>query len=391
MMSQACASLSDFYFSNDDSSNSEEDEKVKCKPDNFTGHCLMGKSTRHISDSNSDVSDDLSPDDLSLRIVELKNTLCNQDKLLCKVFCENKKLNLELESASFEIASLRSVHDDMSVKPCDNCTMIMVNYADLWLMHSHVVRFLDGARLKLRKLKARSTLLGACTTCPLFRSDLEVSAVEIKDLKHKLDHSSHYSVLSPLSELCGSLKGKLFHATKENIGLQQEVAYLTARLEKTILSKKMIDDDLSRVEESATKFTYKLGVSFDRCEDKGEKSALKFIPSSTYHQEEKIIKSTKTHYPSNPKPSFNPKREVRKETPKPREEAFICMFCGRAGHLDEFCFQCKRIERRRFDYARNSYRVEFSDFLPRTLPHTSSRASPQFVHGPNHCSYGFGS
>jgi hypothetical protein len=76
----------------------------------------MGKSARHISDSDSDVSDDLSPDDLSLRIVELENTLCIQDKLLCKVFCENKKLNLELESASSEIASLQSVHDDMSAK-----------------------------------------------------------------------------------------------------------------------------------------------------------------------------------------------------------------------------------------------------------------------------------
>jgi hypothetical protein len=51
--------------------------------------------------------------------------------LLCKVFCENKKLNLELESASSEIASLRSVHNDMSAKLCDNCTMIMVNYVDL--------------------------------------------------------------------------------------------------------------------------------------------------------------------------------------------------------------------------------------------------------------------
>jgi hypothetical protein len=29
-----------------------------------------------------------------------------------------------------------------------------------------------------------------------------------------------------------SLKGKLLHATKKNIELQQEVAYLTARLEK---------------------------------------------------------------------------------------------------------------------------------------------------------------
>jgi cell division protein FtsL len=32
---------------------------------------------------------------------------------------------------------------------------------------------------------------------------------------------------------CVSLKGKIFHATKENTELQQEVAYLTARLEKT--------------------------------------------------------------------------------------------------------------------------------------------------------------
>jgi hypothetical protein len=89
---------------------------------------------------------------------------------------------------------------------------------------------LDGARLELRELKTRSTLLGAYTTCLLLRSDLEASVVEIKDLKHKLDHPSHYSVLSPPCELCGSLKGKLFNATKENTELQQDVTYLTARL-----------------------------------------------------------------------------------------------------------------------------------------------------------------
>jgi hypothetical protein len=65
-----------------------------------------------------------------------------------------------------------------------------------------------------------STLLGACTTCPLLRFDLEAAAVEIKDLKHKLDHSFCYTILSPPCEACVSLKGKLFHATKENIKLQ---------------------------------------------------------------------------------------------------------------------------------------------------------------------------
>jgi hypothetical protein len=108
----------------------------------------------------------------------------------------------------------------MSAKPCDNRTMIMVNYVDMWLVHSHVSRLLDGVRLELRDLKTHSRLLGACTSCPVLRSNLEVSAVEIKDLKHRLDHASCYSVLSPPCELCGSLKGKLFHATKENTELQ---------------------------------------------------------------------------------------------------------------------------------------------------------------------------
>jgi hypothetical protein len=149
----------------------------------------------------------------------------------------------------------------------------------------------------------------------------------------------------------------------------------------------MIEDDLSQAEESVTKSTYKLGIGFERCEDNGEKSAPMFIPSSNYHKEEETLKSTKTHYPSNPKPSFIPKREVRKETPKPREEAFICIFCGRAGHLNEFYFHHKRMEKRRFDYNRNSYHDEFIDFPP----HTYSHASPHFFHESNHCSYGFGS
>jgi hypothetical protein len=69
----------------------------------------------------------------------------------------------------------------------------------------------------------------------MLRSDLEAAAIEIKNLKHKLDHASSYTVLSPPCEACVYLKGKLFHATKENTELQQEVAYLTARLEKTML------------------------------------------------------------------------------------------------------------------------------------------------------------
>jgi hypothetical protein len=197
MMSRACAALSDLDFSSDDSSSTDGDEKPKRKTGNFTSLCLMDKSLQHISISDSDVSDDLSPNDFSLRVAELENVLCNHDKLLCKVFRRNKKLNLELESSFSEIASLRLVHDDMSAKPCDNCKMITINYADLWLIHSHVTSLLDSAKLELRELKAHSTLFDACTSCPLLRSNLEALTIKIKDPKHKLDHSSPYTVLSP--------------------------------------------------------------------------------------------------------------------------------------------------------------------------------------------------
>jgi hypothetical protein len=215
-MSRACATLSDFNFSSEDFSSLEEDEKIKCKKDDFIGLCLMGKSSRNDSDFNSDISNDLFFESLSSKIVELENALWNQDKLLCKIFHENKKLNLELENAFAKFASLQLMHDDMSAKPCKNYNMIMVNYADLWIVLTQVVSQLKGAKLELKELKAHSLLLGACTSCLMLKSDLEACSVEIKELKQRLDHSSRYKVFSPPCEIYGTLKGMLLHATKEN-------------------------------------------------------------------------------------------------------------------------------------------------------------------------------
>jgi hypothetical protein len=124
----------------------------------------------------------------------------------------------------------------------------------------------------------------------------------------------------PLVKFVVLLRVSFCMLSKRNSELKQEVAYLSSRLDRTIVSEKMIEDDLSQVEESATKSTYKLGVGFERCENKGEKSAPKFVPSSNYHKVEESLKPTKTHYPSNPKPSFNSKRGVKKNTPNPSEE-----------------------------------------------------------------------
>jgi hypothetical protein len=220
IMSRACTTLSDFDFSSEDSSSSEEDKKIKCKKGDFTGLCLMGKSPRKDSDSDSNVSDDLSFESLSFKVIELENALCNQDKLLCKVFRENKMLNLGLENSFAEIASLRSMHDDMSAQPCENCNLIMVNYADLWIVHNQVASQLKGAKLELKELKARSLLLGSCLECPKLKLELDACSLNVKELETKLLENPHVLITSPPCEVCGTLKAKLFHATKENTELK---------------------------------------------------------------------------------------------------------------------------------------------------------------------------
>jgi hypothetical protein len=207
-MSRACAILSNFDFSSEDSSNSEEDEKIKCKKDDFTRLCLIGKSS--LNDSNSDVSDDLSFESLSSKIVKLENALCNQDKLFCKIFHENKKLNLELENSFTEIASLRSMYDDMSAQSYENCNMIMANYADLWIVHTQVASQIKGAKLELKKLKAHSLLLGACLECPKFKLELDACSLKVKNLRQNCLRSNVFQSLHPLVKFVILLRVSFF-------------------------------------------------------------------------------------------------------------------------------------------------------------------------------------
>jgi hypothetical protein len=65
-----------------------------------------GRSSRNDSNFDSDVSHNLIYDGLSSKVHKLEDALCSQDKMLSRVFCENKDLNLKIESSFAEIASL---------------------------------------------------------------------------------------------------------------------------------------------------------------------------------------------------------------------------------------------------------------------------------------------
>jgi hypothetical protein len=92
--------LSDINFSSEDSSSSEENEKVNYKKeDDFTRLCLITKGGSSRNDSDSDVSDDLTYDGLSSKLHKLEDALCSQENFLCRVFHENKDLNLKLKNS----------------------------------------------------------------------------------------------------------------------------------------------------------------------------------------------------------------------------------------------------------------------------------------------------
>jgi hypothetical protein len=94
--------------------------------------------------------------------------------------------------------------------------MIMVNYADLWIVHTQVASQLKGVKLELKELKAHSLLLGDCLECPKLKLDLDTHFLKIKELETKLLEKPRVSVTPPPCEVCGSLKSKLFYTTKEN-------------------------------------------------------------------------------------------------------------------------------------------------------------------------------
>jgi hypothetical protein len=81
-------------------------------------------------------------------------------------------------------------------------------------VHTQVVSQLKGAKLKLKELKAHSLLLGACLECPKLKLELDARSLNVKELETKFLEKPRILVTSPPCEVCGTLKGKLFHATK---------------------------------------------------------------------------------------------------------------------------------------------------------------------------------
>jgi hypothetical protein len=234
-------------------------------------------------------------DDMSAKVVEHNEKSANLEKMrqncdLADAYHENNYFKANIDGSHIDVSPPKSLHNDMSDKECDFCLVVMKDLAKLRVVHPQVASQLESTICELNELKARSSPLGACFECPKLKLELDARSLNVKKLETKLLEKSHVSVSSSSCEGCVSLKGNLVHATNENTMLVQDVAYLTSRLERTKLSEKIIEEDLSRVDECVTHSIHKLGLGYERCEDKGEIST-KFVPSSNYNDEEETLKA----------------------------------------------------------------------------------------------------
>jgi hypothetical protein len=97
---------------------------------------------------------------------------------------------------------------------------------------------------------------------------------------------------------------------------------LTARLEKTALSEKMIEQDLSWVEENATKSTYRLGVRFERYENVRSVLPSLFLALPTTKRKQQSNPPKLTIHPTQSHPSIQ--REKQGKKPQAERGSF-CM------------------------------------------------------------------
>jgi hypothetical protein len=181
-------------------------------------------SQKDTSDSNSEdeVCDELSS--LRLENEELVGLLDNRDHMLR----EAKKLRALLEEAREKVAELESKNLEAKLEidslkaalvvsdeiDCGDCTVFLSNLTLLKEKHASKLEELDVLRAELDGLKSITSLLGACTACPILHRRLDESRARIVSLEAALK--------SPIANACSTCEVHVL----QNLELAQHVDHL---------------------------------------------------------------------------------------------------------------------------------------------------------------------
>jgi hypothetical protein len=194
------------YSSASPSDEEENRHKGKRSSKNINGFCGMAHSSASKKSNNDDSGSDSEEEvnnDPSFLIAEnarLNGLLDNHDDVLRKtskekreyrsLLGEAKEKMVELESllvdARAQIDSLKSAPILTNEPKCTDCSTFLGELTVLKENYASKVEELDVLRVDLDEMKSRSSLLGACISCPALHVKLDVLLVYARSLEARL-------------------------------------------------------------------------------------------------------------------------------------------------------------------------------------------------------------
>jgi hypothetical protein len=201
------------YSSSSSSDEEENRHKGKRSGKNINGLCFTAqgfcgmahstaskKSNKDDSGSDSEEEVNNSPSFLIAKSARLNDFLDNYDDLLRKtnkqkreyrsLLGEAKEKVVDLKSllvdAGAQIDSLKSAPVVTNEPECTDCSTFLGELTVLKEKYASKIEELDVLRVELDEMKSRSSLLGACTSCPVSHEKLHASLVYARSLEAQL-------------------------------------------------------------------------------------------------------------------------------------------------------------------------------------------------------------
>jgi hypothetical protein len=261
---------------------------------------------------------------------------------------------------------------------CTDCSTFLGELTVLKDKYASKIEELDVLRVELDEMKSRSSLLGACTSCPVLHEKLDVLLAYARSLEAQLK--------APIPTICSTCEVNVVknmelahyvdYLQDENDELRKLMGWLSGhepqlrimietfkRQDGEALGAKKVgersgESDIPEPPKTHHKNAFVPKPNHLRNRLDTTPAPPMFPPQTNNFQEPIKFKSVlgnefsgkKGEKPSEEKPSEEKPSEEKLEPkenpkPKPKLKPFHCEHCGRDGHLYEFCFRRKREER----------------------------------------------
>ncbi|XP_039811950.1 uncharacterized protein LOC120674919 [Panicum virgatum] len=252
-------------FDSDGSYNSSDSESEDEKPkktndgglcflaDIKGGMCTMALNEGDAYDCSNDSSDNEVQNSAEEEIEELTKLVDKQNKILARLKADHDRISAELKT--LKDATPAAVE-------CEECSIHMVSISELQSKHAVLVDKFDCAKIELEELRSHSVLLGACATCPILQTELNVAKCHIVQLE------KHTCPVLPECLTCPTFVAEISILKKDNAALEEENTHLRTILGWCSVREPQIGMTIAQIKRGEH-----FGVGYDLKRTFGKKNA----------------------------------------------------------------------------------------------------------------------